>query len=49
MSFQEFRRDQKSSLAKVTFVYGASVPISMFIVRGFYDVAKTEVVLTLSN
>ena len=42
MSFQEIRRDEKTSLAKVTFVSGASVPVSMFIVRGFYDIAKAR-------
>jgi hypothetical protein len=40
ISFEEVRRDVKTSLAKVTFVSGASVPSSMFIVRGFYDIAK---------
>ena len=42
MSFEEVRRDDKTSLAKVTFVSGASVPASMFIVRGFYDIAKAR-------
>jgi hypothetical protein len=42
MSFEEVRRDEKISLAKVTFVSGASVPGSMFIVRGFYDIAKAR-------
>jgi hypothetical protein len=42
MSFQEIRRDEKTSLAKVTFVSGASVPASMFIVRGFYDIARAR-------
>ena len=42
MSFEEVRREDKTSLAKVTFVSGASVPASMFIVRGFYDIAKAR-------
>jgi hypothetical protein len=42
MSFEEVRRDEKTSLAKVTFVSGASVPSIMFIVRGFYDIAKAR-------
>ena len=42
MYFEEVRRDDKISLAKVTFVSGASVPASMFIVRGFYDIAKAR-------
>src|SRR5688572_21682577 len=40
MTFQELRRDEKTSTAKVTFVSGASVPSIMFIVRGFYDIAR---------
>ena len=39
MTFQELRRDDKTSTVKVTFVSGASVPSIMFIVRGFYDIA----------
>ena len=42
MSFEEVRRDEKTSLAKVTFVSGASGPASMFVVRGFYDIAKAR-------
>jgi hypothetical protein len=40
MTFEELRRDENTSVAKVTFVSGASVPTSMFIVRGFYDIAR---------
>ena len=40
MKFEELHRDAKTSVAKVTFVSGASVPSSMFIVRGFYDIAR---------
>ena len=42
MTFQEVRRDEKTSLAKVAYRSGASVPSSMFVVRGFYDVAKAR-------
>lgn len=42
MTFQELSRDEKTSTAKVTFKSGASVPSIMFVVRGFYDIAKAR-------
>jgi hypothetical protein len=42
MRFQEIRRDERTSLAKVAYRSGASVPSSMFVVRGFYDIAKAR-------
>jgi hypothetical protein len=42
MTFQEMRRDEKTSTVKTTMKSGASVPSSMFIVRGFYDIAKAR-------
>jgi hypothetical protein len=42
ITFQETRRDEKTSTAKVTFVTGASVPGSMFIMRCWYDVATAR-------
>jgi hypothetical protein len=40
MKFDELRRDEKTSTAKVTRISGASVASSMFIVQGFYDIAN---------
>ncbi len=40
MAFEELQRDEKTSLAKVTHTSGASVASSMFIARGFYDLAR---------
>jgi hypothetical protein len=42
MTFREVSRDERTSLAKVTFRSGASVPSSMFVARGFYDIAKAR-------
>lgn len=42
MKFEELRRDDKTSLARVTRVSGASVPSIMFTVRGFYDIARAR-------
>ena len=42
ISIEEMRRDERVSLVKVTFVSGASVPSSMFIVRCFYDIARVR-------
>lgn len=42
MTFQELRRDEKISTAKVTFGSGASVASVMFIVQGFYDIARSR-------
>ncbi len=42
MTFQEMRRDEKTSTVKTTMKSGASVPSSMFIVRGFYDIANAR-------
>lgn len=42
MTFQELRRDEKTSIVKVKFESGASVPSIMFIVRGFYDIAQAR-------
>jgi len=42
MTFEELRRDEKTSTAKVKHVSGASVPSIMFTVRGFYDIARAR-------
>jgi hypothetical protein len=42
MTFEELRRDEKTSLAKVVHRSGASVASAMFVVRGFYDVSKAR-------
>lgn len=42
ISFAEVRRDEKVSTARVVFVSGASVPSSMFIMRGFYEIARAR-------
>jgi hypothetical protein len=42
MTFEELRRDEKTSLAKVVHRSGASVPSAMFVVRGFYDISRTR-------
>lgn len=42
MTFQEIRRDEKVSTVKTTMKSGASVPSSMFIIRGFYDIANAR-------
>jgi hypothetical protein len=42
MVFREVSREEKTSLAKVTRRSGASVHSSMFVVRGFYDIAKAR-------
>src|SRR5262245_19567776 len=42
MSFEEVRRDAKTSLVKVTYKSGASVASSMFIVRGCYEIARAR-------
>jgi hypothetical protein len=39
MKLEELRRDAKTSEIKVTYTSGASVPSSMFIMRGCYDIA----------
>ena len=42
MSFQELRRGDKTSEVKVTFVSGATVASCLFILRGFYDIARAR-------
>lgn len=42
MTFREISREERTSLAKVTYRSGASVPSTMFVVHGFYDVAKAR-------
>jgi hypothetical protein len=42
MTFQEVRRSERTSTVYVKFKSGASVPSIMFIVRGFYDLAKSR-------
>lgn len=42
MAFEEVSRDEKTSLARVVFKSGASVPASMFVVQGFYDIARAR-------
>lgn len=49
MTFEELRRDEKTSTVKVTFRSGASVPSIMFIVRGFYDIANARHALYFAN
>jgi len=42
MVFREVQRDDRPSLAKVTYRSGASVPSSVFIMCGFLDTAKAR-------
>ena len=42
MTFEELRRDARTSTATVKHVSGASVPSAMFIARGAYDIAKAR-------
>ena len=42
MTFEEIRRDEKTSTAKVTFVSGAAMHSSLFVMRGFYDIAQAR-------
>jgi len=42
MKLEELRRDAKTSEIKITHTSGASVPSSMFIMRGCYDIAKAR-------
>ena len=42
MTFEELRRDTKTSTATVKHVSGASVPSAMFIARGAYDTARAR-------
>jgi hypothetical protein len=42
MTFEELRRDEKTSTATVKRVSGASVPSAMFIARGAYDIARAR-------
>lgn len=42
MTFEELSRDEKTSLARVTYRSGGSVGASMFVVRGFYDIARAR-------
>ena len=42
MSFEEVSRDERTSLARVTYKSGGSVGASMFVVRGFYDIARAR-------
>jgi hypothetical protein len=49
MTFEELRRDEKTSTVKVTFKSGASVPSIMFIARGCYDIANERHALYFAN
>ena len=40
MRFEEVERTSRHSIIQVTFTSGASVPSSMFIVRGMWDIAR---------
>ncbi len=40
MKFEEIERQEGYSIARVEFTSGASVPSIMFIVKGFYTIAK---------
>ncbi len=40
INFEEVKREEKTSTVKVTMKSGASVPSTMFIMRGFYDLAQ---------
>lgn len=42
MKLEELRRDAKTSEIKITHTSGASVPSSLFIMRGCYDIAKAR-------
>jgi hypothetical protein len=42
LTFREISREERTSLAKVTYRSGASVPSIMFLVQGFYEVAKVR-------
>ena len=42
MTFRKISREERTSLAKVTYRSGASVPSTMFVVHGFYEVAKAR-------
>lgn len=42
MVFREVRRDDRTSLAKVTYRSGASVPSAVFVMCGFSDTAKAR-------
>ena len=49
MTFEESRRDARTSTVKVTHESGASVPSIMFVVRGCYDVARARNALYFIN
>lgn len=42
MVFREMRRDDRTSLAKVTYLSGASVPSAIFIMCSFLETAKAR-------
>ena len=42
MAFQEVRRDDRTSLAKVTYRSGASVPSAVFVICSFLETAKAR-------
>jgi hypothetical protein len=42
MTFEELRRDEKTSTATVKTVGGGSVDSAMFVTRGAYDIAKAR-------
>jgi len=42
MAFEELRRDEKTSRVRVTFQSGSPVASSIFIMRGFYDIAQAR-------
>ena len=40
MKFKEISREEKYSIVEVKYISGASVPSTMFIVKGMYEIAK---------
>jgi hypothetical protein len=40
MEFQELKRHSRTSLVKIIYKSGPSVPSAMFVVRGMYEIAR---------
>ena len=40
MAIKEIKREEKYSIIEVTYISGASVPSSMFTLKGMYEIAK---------
>ena len=40
VDFEEISRDENTSLVRIKFTSGASVPSSMFIAKGFFNISK---------